>query len=264
MGSRRRRRRGEADHGLHRRLRAALLPSRRSRGVRAEVNGRFVLETAALNGGTPLQLTYAPGNALPTDVLRDGRILFEACIRSAAGSRPKSTRCIPTAAELKRIAAITERGGRRANKLLQETSCSPASIGMGRFTSALAHEVDVSAPAGEFAGDIVQVSADDGWCRGVPSSKSRYSVAGVEPEDSCAIADRFSRPASNAVQPVLVAPRPVAEPTSFGPARLELRQPALPERLHVEVQVAPGICGGSEALHDATKRASRNCWEARR
>ena len=35
-------------------------------------NGRFVIEAAAFDGGAALQLTYAPGNALPTDVLRDG------------------------------------------------------------------------------------------------------------------------------------------------------------------------------------------------
>ena len=40
--------------------------------------GRFVIETVDLAGGKPLPLTYGPANFLPTDVLRDGRILFEA------------------------------------------------------------------------------------------------------------------------------------------------------------------------------------------
>ena len=34
--------------------------------------------TVALDGGAPLQLTYGPGNRVAIDVLRDGRILFEA------------------------------------------------------------------------------------------------------------------------------------------------------------------------------------------
>ena len=50
-----------------------------------KANNRFVLETAALAGGAPLQLTYAPGNALATDVLRDGRILFEAAYPLGSG-----------------------------------------------------------------------------------------------------------------------------------------------------------------------------------
>ncbi len=50
--------------------------------------GRFVIEASDLEGNAvgPVQLTYSsgnssgnsPGNSLPTDVLRDGRILFEA------------------------------------------------------------------------------------------------------------------------------------------------------------------------------------------
>ena len=38
----------------------------------------LVIEIADLAGGKPLALTYGPANFLPTDVLRDGRILFEA------------------------------------------------------------------------------------------------------------------------------------------------------------------------------------------
>jgi hypothetical protein len=38
----------------------------------------FQLFTVAPDGGAPLQLTYGPGNRVTTDVLRDGRILFEA------------------------------------------------------------------------------------------------------------------------------------------------------------------------------------------
>ena len=40
--------------------------------------GRFVIEVVDLSGGKPLALTYGPANFFPTDVLRDGRILFEA------------------------------------------------------------------------------------------------------------------------------------------------------------------------------------------
>ena len=37
----------------------------------------FVLETAALDGSSRLRLSYVPGNFIPDDVLRDGRVLFE-------------------------------------------------------------------------------------------------------------------------------------------------------------------------------------------
>src|SRR5262249_26959795 len=37
----------------------------------------FQIATLSLEDGTPLQLTYGTGNRVPTDVLLDGRILFE-------------------------------------------------------------------------------------------------------------------------------------------------------------------------------------------
>ena len=50
------------------------------------ISGRFVIEVAPLTGGKALQLTYAPGSFLPTDVLRDGRILFEGAYPDGSGS----------------------------------------------------------------------------------------------------------------------------------------------------------------------------------
>ncbi|MGD0630853.1 MAG: hypothetical protein ABR987_16100, partial [Terracidiphilus sp.] len=42
----------------------------------------------ALAGATLLPLSYLPGNTIPTDVLKDGRILFEAGFPLGAGSTP--------------------------------------------------------------------------------------------------------------------------------------------------------------------------------
>ena len=41
-------------------------------------DGKLAIETSDLGGGKVLPLTYISANSLPTDVLRDGRILFEA------------------------------------------------------------------------------------------------------------------------------------------------------------------------------------------
>ena len=50
--------------------------------------GRFVDRSRAISaGGKPLPLTYGPANFLPTDVLRDGRILFEAAYPLGSGRR---------------------------------------------------------------------------------------------------------------------------------------------------------------------------------
>ena len=42
-----------------------------------KIAGRFVIETKELGSHKTLDLTYSSSNSLPTDVLRDGRILFE-------------------------------------------------------------------------------------------------------------------------------------------------------------------------------------------
>ena len=54
-----------------------------------KIGGRFVLETVDLAGGKPLALTYGPANYLPSDVLRDGRILFEAAYPLGADAVPE-------------------------------------------------------------------------------------------------------------------------------------------------------------------------------
>ena len=69
-------------------LRPLYLPGNRVVYAR-KVNGRFVIETAALDGSAPLQLTYAPVNALPRHVLRDGRILFAAAFPMRNGQAPE-------------------------------------------------------------------------------------------------------------------------------------------------------------------------------
>ncbi len=46
----------------------------------------FALEAAALDGSGVMKLTYLPGNFVPDDVLRDGRVLFESGFPLGAGS----------------------------------------------------------------------------------------------------------------------------------------------------------------------------------
>ncbi len=135
--------------------------------------------------------------------------------------------------------------------------------GLGRFTSALAEEVTVKAPTGEFAGDAAPVSTNEYLVAWRPDAKSRYSVQ-LWNSKTGAMSPGIASNDADSVQPVLVAPTAIAQSTSFRPARLELRQLALPECLHVEVQVCAGECGVQRSCTPRRERASRNCWEARR
>ena len=172
-----------------------------------KVNGRFLLEAGALDGGTVLQLSYASGNSLPTDVLRDGRILFEAGYPMGSGQSPEIYTVYSDGSGVE--AYRCDHGPRRqAGKQVASGDIVFASDrGLGRFTSALAHQVDVKTPDGQFTGDTVQVTANEWLISWRPDSNARYSLkmwnsksGGMTP---------LSSGDSNAVQPVLAAPRPV-------------------------------------------------------
>ncbi len=89
-----------------------------------ETGGRFVVEAADRATGKTLQLTYAPGNFLPTDVLLDGRILLKRPTRSEPMARRNSTPSIPMAAEWSPIAAIMVKRVTPASRLHRVTSSS--------------------------------------------------------------------------------------------------------------------------------------------
>ena len=172
----------------------------------SRLNGRFVLESAALDGASPLQLTYSPGNALPTEVLRDGRVLFEAAYPMGSGTAPEiyTVYSDGSGVEAYRCDHGTQRqAGRQAPS---GDIVFAIAHGLGRFTSALAHEVDLHAPAGEFAGDAVTTLSGNLVVAWRPDAKTHYSLQSWNPktgsfEPLLAISD------ADLVQPRLVESR---------------------------------------------------------
>ncbi len=169
-------------------------------------NGRFVIEAAALDGGAALQLTYAPGNALPTDVLRDGRILFEASYPMGSGQSPEIYTVYSDGSGVE--AYRCDHGTRRQAGKQTSTGDIVFASGqsLGRFTSALAREVRLNAPGGEFAGDVETLGTGEYVVAWRPDAKARYSLQTwnlTAPSLSPLVA------ASDAdlVEPVMVAPR---------------------------------------------------------
>ena len=173
-----------------------------------KVNGRFQLETAPLEGGTALQLTFTPGNALPTDVLRDGRVLFEAGYPLGSDSSPEIYTVYSDGSGVE--AYRCDHGPRRqAGKRATSGDIVFASEhGLGRFTSALAHEVDMKAPAGEFAGDAVEVTAGEYLVSWRPDGKARYELRTWNPQTG-SFDTMVAASEADLVQPVLVTSRRV-------------------------------------------------------
>src|SRR5208283_1477652 len=173
-----------------------------------KVSDRFVLENVPLEGGTPLRLTYAPGNALPTDVLRDGRILFEAAYPMGSGQSPEIYTVYSDGSGVEAY-RCDHGGARQAGKQNASGDVVFASEhGLGRFTSALAREVEVKAPAGEFAGDVVEAPAGGFVVSWRADARARYSLQRWDPQTGLFEA-MVAASDADLLQSVLVAPRRV-------------------------------------------------------
>ena len=175
-----------------------------------KIADKFVLEIASLSVSKEkaLQLTYGPGNFLPVDVLQDGRVLFEA-------AHPLDEN---TLAELYTV--YTDGGGfeayrcdhghsRYSGKQLPSGDIVFAREGkLFRFASALAHEIAVPAPAGTYAGDVVE-TPDGAWLvswHGI--AQKNFELRKWKP-GAAALQPEIIESGANVIQPALLMRRPV-------------------------------------------------------
>jgi hypothetical protein len=209
-------------------IRPLWMPDGRMVYARREAGG-FALEAAGLDGSGALKLSYLPGNFVPDDVLRDGRVLFESgfplgggatpnpSAQSAVGARPEmflvyadgsgveSVRCDHGAGS---GAGYKNQGREHGRQLLSGDIVFTHGTKLARFTSALAEEAAVTAPAGDFAGDVAEMP-DGRWLVSVRSSGAKhYGLAAFRPGDPGMelIVEDAER---DLVEPVVVTPRAV-------------------------------------------------------
>jgi hypothetical protein len=136
-------------------VRPLYVPDGRVAYTRVSAEGSAI-EVVPLAGGKAERLTYAPGWVLTSDVLHDGRILFE---YAASGRTRELFTVYPdgTGVESLRCDHGPDRYGAR------QVSSGDVIFGVGgrlaRFTSALAVQTDVAQPKGEAAGPIAEISA---------------------------------------------------------------------------------------------------------
>ena len=165
----------------------------------------FQLQIAPITGGTATSITFGPGNPIVTDVLRDGRVLFEAT--HATGIRDLYT--VYTDGSGVETHRCDHRHDRHSGRELSSGDIVFETGGkLARFTSARAVEVPIALPSGEFSGPIAEISPTE-WLVSYrnalyPWSPGQSSLGNVL--------------AMNAFQPVLVRPRtrPKIHPSSLG------------------------------------------------
>jgi hypothetical protein len=247
----------------------------------------FVLQTAALDGSQALSLSYVPGNFIPEDVLRDGRVLFTSGFPVGAGAKPEIYTVYADGSGEEAVrcdhAEAQRAGGRAHARQLPSGDIVFAQAGhLERFTSALADEASIAAPPDDYAGDVIALP-DGRWLLAVRRAEEHHDELAVwtPPVAARYLGDPEFRPAApalttiagdpqlNFTEPVLVEPRPTPNrhPSGLHPwttgnllaldARLSRsgELPIAPTRVRVE-SLSPAntviVLGTAPVAHDGS------------
>lgn len=188
-------------------IRPLWMPGARMVYARKEAD-RFVMETAALDGTDALALSYGPGNYIPDDVLRDGRILFESGFPLGAGTTPEMYLVYADGSGVESVRCDHGIAREHGRQMLSGDVVFTQSGRLARFTSASAGDSLIKAPAGEYAGDVAEMP-EGRWLLSVRRPAfGHYGLALWNPDTS--ITSTLARDgARDLIQPAVVAPRAV-------------------------------------------------------
>ena len=178
--------------------------------------GGFELDTAQLDGSKEMPLTHMPASALPADVLRDGRILFEAGFPLGSGSTPEMFLMYSDGSGVESYRCdhgVARWGGRQ---MTSGDVVFTHGHSLARFTSPLANEAHVTAPAAEYAGAIAETPSSTWIVSARAGAGSHYSL-GYFKAGKSVLQPIFARSGEDLVEPVLLAPheRPKQHPSAL-------------------------------------------------
>ena len=126
-----------------------------------KLNGRFIVQTAALADGHTLRLTYGTESAFPTDVLQDGRVLFESTTRVDGRAIPEIYTVYSDGSGVESYRCDHAQARHSGTQLRSGDIVFAEERGLARFTSSRAKEMPISSPDGEYAGGIAESSAGE-------------------------------------------------------------------------------------------------------
>jgi hypothetical protein len=157
-------------------------------------------------------LSYIPGSTIPSDVLLDGRILFEADFPMGSGTTPELYTVYSDGSGVESYRCDHGRARWGGRQLASGDVVFTHGNSLARFTSPLAHETPVAAPRGDYAGGVAE-TASGAWLISTRSvSTAKYALKLWE-QNSASIADRrafksmFAVSGENLIDPVIIAPR---------------------------------------------------------
>lgn len=173
-----------------------------------KTEGRFVVESVDLAGRKPLALTYSPASTLPTDILRDGRILFEAGHPLGTDSTPEIYTVYSDGSGVESYRCDHGKARHSGRQSASGDIVFASTKGLSRFTSARSQEIQMPAPAGEYAGDVAETADGDLLLSWRADAKAPFQLMRWSPGAS-QLQAIHAEPAANVLQPVLPAPRTV-------------------------------------------------------
>ncbi|MGA8043156.1 MAG: hypothetical protein WCA37_10165 [Terracidiphilus sp.] len=159
-----------------------------------------------------LQLVYVHASAFPTDILKDGRVLFESAYPLGDGAAPEMYLVYPDGSGLESYRCDHGRARWGGTQLSSGDVVFTHGASLARFTSPLAHEVRIAAPPAEYAGAIAETAAGDWLISARTQANPRYVIKLWKP-GSTAMQTLFAQSGENLLEPVLVAAR--KPPTRF-------------------------------------------------
>lgn len=165
-----------------------------------------VLKAGYLQGGPSLLLTYAPGYALPGDVLHDGRILFD--FGPIGTARPEIYTVYSDGSGVESYRCDHGQARHSGRQLVSGDVVFAHEQELARFTSAVAHEISASLPARQYTGDVVELPGGDWLLAYRSEAGERFQIARWSPGTQRLKAIVFDEHA-DVLQPAVITARPV-------------------------------------------------------
>ena len=164
---------------------------------------KFLNPTA---GPGMLPLSYMQASAFPSDVLADGRILFEAGFPLGSGSTPELYLVYADGSGVESYRCDHGRARWGGKQLASGDVVFTHGATLARFTSPLATETPVVAPHAEYAGAIAE-TALGAWLVSARAAAGMHFALKLWKPGSPAWQTVLAVSNENLVEPVLVAPR---------------------------------------------------------
>ena len=185
--------------------------ARQPQGYRIEVAGKAnALKLAPIDSAAAasvLPLSYIPASAIPVDVLRDGRILFESFYPLGVGSTPELFLVYSDGSGVESYRCDHGRARWGGRQLANGDVVFTHGVSLARFTSSFAHEVAIPASHADFAGGIRE-TPDGSWLVSVRANAASHYALKLWKPGALAMTRIFADPTRNLVDPILIAPRP--------------------------------------------------------